>query len=122
MPWRAHALGKSGFMATCVAFMVLASNASAEILDFNCTLAGDSHSFRLTIDPTMGLVSNEGGNNGRRWAARVTEKDIAWDEVYDDRRGHVANHFVLDRTTGMLHGSDISSSNEIANAICQKGS
>ncbi|HWY60692.1 MAG TPA: hypothetical protein VNW15_02205, partial [Rhizomicrobium sp.] len=67
-----------GLLAACVTFIVLASSASAETLILNCTPVGDSHTFRVTVDPTLGIVSNEGGHSGRRWAALVTDKDIAW--------------------------------------------
>jgi hypothetical protein len=99
---------------------VLASNASAETLDLNCARAGGSSAFRLTVDPASGLVSNEGSLSGRRWAVLVNDKSITWDEVYDSRRGHIANHFVLDRATGTLRGTDVTNGGEILSAVCQK--
>jgi hypothetical protein len=85
-------------------------------------LASGSSNFRLTVDSASGLVSNESSMSGRRWAALVGDKDVTWNEIYDSHRGHIANHFVLDRTTGALHGADMADSSEIMNAVCQKGS
>jgi hypothetical protein len=113
---------RSGLLVGCVAFMVLASSASAEPLNFTCASADSSDTFRVTTDLSSDLISNEGGQSGRRWAAHVTDKDVTWDEIYDLRRGHVANHFVLDRTTGSLHGADMATSSEIMSAVCQKAS
>jgi hypothetical protein len=99
---------------------VLVLNASAETLDLNCAGAGGSSAFRLTVDPATGLLSNEGSPSGRRWAARVNDKSILWDEVYGSRRGHIANHFALDRATGTLRGTDVTNGGEVLSAICQK--
>lgn len=60
---------------------VLASSASAETLDLVCTLAGSSQTRPVAMDLAAGLVSNGTGYDGRRWAARVTDRDVTWDEI-----------------------------------------
>ena len=99
---------------------VLALNASAETLNLNCAGTGGSSAFRLALDPTIDLVSNEGSLSGRRWAARANDKSITWDEVYDSYGGHIANHFALDRTTGTLRATDMTNGGEVLSAVCQK--
>jgi hypothetical protein len=111
--------GRLAFWAVVLTFT---ASASAETLDLNCARAAGSSAFRLIVDSGAGLVSDEGGPSGRRWAARVDDKNIIWDEVYDSRRGHFANHFVLDRATGVLRGTDTTKGGEILSAICQKAS
>jgi hypothetical protein len=112
----------TGSLAFCAAFLTFTASASAETFDLNCARAAGSSAFRLTVDSGAGVVSNEGGLSGRRWPALVSDKDVIWDEVYNSRRGQIANHFVLDRATGALRGSDMASGSEILSAICQKAS
>ena len=97
--------------------------AVADSLDLSCATTDGSRTFGLTVDLSTGLVSNQGSNSGRRWAGRVTDGNVTWDEVYDERRGRIAEHFVLERPTGALHGTDIaggSSGRDILNAVCKK--
>ena len=114
-----------GFALAILALPFLPYAASAETLDLTCTSADSSHSWHLTVDLTSGLVSNDAGGSGRRWAARVTGNDISWDEAFDSRIGHTANHYAFDRATGSLRRTDMTrseSGREAVNAICQKAS
>jgi hypothetical protein len=108
------------FAALAVLFM--AGKAGAETLELTCTLADTGDRRPLAIDLGTGLVSNGMGYNARRWAARITDSEIAWDEIFDSRIGHVMNHYVLDRSSGALHGTDLtnSSAREIARAVCSR--
>jgi hypothetical protein len=112
----------AGALAFCAAFLTFTASASAETFDLHCAGPSGSPAFRLTVDSGTGLVSDESGLSGRRWGARVDDKNITWDEVYDSRRGHFANHFVFDRATGALHGTDVTKGGEILSAVCQKAS
>jgi hypothetical protein len=98
---------------------VLASNASAETLDLVCTLAGSSQTRAVAIDLATTLVVNGTGYEARRWPARVTDRDVTWDEIFDSRIGHSANHYVYERASGALHGTDVSG-REVLSAVCHK--
>jgi hypothetical protein len=103
----------------------LATAASAETLDLTCKATDSAQSQHLMIDLASGLVSNEASSSGRPWAARITGDNISWDEVYDSRIGHIANHYVFDRQTETLHRTDMTRSEngrEVVNAVCQKAS
>jgi hypothetical protein len=117
-----HIRSNTGFLVFCATFLTFTASAPAETLDLNCARASGSPAFRLIVDSGTGLVSDESGLSGRRWGARVDDKNITWDEVYDSRRGHFAHHFVLDRATGALHGTDVTKGGEILSAVCQKAS
>ncbi|MGH6872843.1 MAG: hypothetical protein ACREHE_15180 [Rhizomicrobium sp.] len=98
------------------------SGAQAETLNLTCTSADSSDARHIAIDLTSGLASNDTSSGGRRWAAVVTPNDVTWDEVYDSRGTHVANHYVLDRGTNVLHETDVARKREILTATCQKDS
>jgi len=102
-----------------------ASAVSAETLDLTCKATNGTQSQHLMIDLASGLVSNEASRGGRPWAARITGDNISWDEVFDSRIGHIANHYVFDRQTETLHRTDMTrseSGREVVNAACQKAS
>jgi hypothetical protein len=105
--------------ATVVASTILVSGASAETLDLTCRAADGSQSQRLRIDLTSNLVSYEGSLSGRSWAAHVSGGDFSWDEIFDSRIGHVANHYVYEAASGALHGTD-AGGGEIVSAVCHK--
>lgn len=112
-----------GIVMMVFGWVIQAPAAVADSLELSCATAGGSHTFALSVDLSTGLVSNQGGYSGRRWARRVTDDDVTWNEVYDDRRGHVAQHFVLERPTGTLHGTDMAgggSGTEILSAVCKE--
>lgn len=103
----------------------LPARASAEILDFNCLNADGSQSYHVAIDLASGLVSNGAGYSARRWAAVVSDKDVTWDEAFDARVGHTAHHYVLERATGVLQGTDTAGGRqgrEMLNLVCHKTS
>jgi len=120
MPPRSHVYGRIWLLGLCSFFVAWASSASAATLAFTCTPAIGASNFRVTVDPDSGLVLNGNSQGGRRWAAHVNDQNVTWDEIYNSHSFHIANHFVLDRTTGALHGADIASNNDIMNAVCQK--
>jgi hypothetical protein len=95
----------------------------ADILDLSCATTDSSRTFGLTVDRSTRLVSNQSSYSGRQWAAHVSDQDVVWDEIYDDRRGHVTQHYVLERPTGALHGTNVAgaiSGREILSAVCKK--
>jgi hypothetical protein len=98
---------------------VLASSATAETLDLICTLAGSSQVHPVTIDLATGLVANGTGYDARRWPARVTDHDVTWEESFDSRIGHSANHYVFERASGALRGTDVGG-REVVSAVCHK--
>jgi hypothetical protein len=103
----------------------LPSRAFAETLDLNCLNADGSQSYHVAIDLGSGLVSNGAGYNARRWAAVVSDKEVAWDEVFDARVGHTAHHYVLERASGVLRGTDTAGGGqgrEILNLVGHKTS
>ena len=61
MPLHEYIRANTGLFSFCVALLTFTANASAEALDLNCAGAGGSSTFRLTVDPATGLVSNGGG-------------------------------------------------------------
>jgi hypothetical protein len=113
-----------GLVATVIwTGAALAPGAAAETLDLTCTAPGTSQTQHVAIDLGTGLVRNDIGGSGRPWAAKVTDANISWDEVFDSRIGHTANHFVLDRSTGALHRTDMTHAqpvSETLNVLCQK--
>jgi hypothetical protein len=114
-----------GGMITLLVPTAGASFARAETLDLACSTADGSRAYHVTIDLAAGLVSNEAGRSARRWAAVVTDKDVTWDEEFDDRIGHTANHYVFERSTGTLRGTDMQSGGsgrEFLNAVCRNAS
>jgi hypothetical protein len=112
---------KRSLLIATLAVMFMAGEAEAETLDLTCTLAGKADRRPLVIDLGTGLVSNGTGYDARRWAARITDQEIVWDEIFDSRLGHVRNHYVLDRPSGALHGTDLANgAREIASAVCSR--
>lgn len=110
-----------GGLAASLLSIMMSGVAAAETLEMTCAAAGGSDGHRLTVDLGTGLVSNDAGGSGRRWAARVTGTEVTWDEVFDSRIGHSANHYSLDRNTGKLSGTEISSANhQVMIAGCRK--
>lgn len=98
---------------------VMASSAYAETLDLVCATASDSQPRSVVIDLTMALVFNGAGNDARRWPTRVTDKDVTWDEIFDSHIGHFANHYVYERASGALRGTDMAG-HEILSDVCHK--
>ena len=112
-------------VVTILAGAVWTSGASAETLDLSCMPADSTQVHHIVVDLSSGLVFNDSDRGSRRWAAVITDKDVTWDEVYDSRAGHSANHYVLDRQAGTLHGTDVThggTGHEVVNAMCQKTS
>jgi hypothetical protein len=97
------------------------SPASAETLSLICARANDSAGRHVVIDLTGGVVSNGAGYSAQRWVAVVTEKEVAWDENYASHRSRVSNHYVFDRQSNVLRGTD-AAGHEMLNAACQKAS
>ena len=111
------------FVGLAAAIFALGGSASAETLDLTCVNTDGSHSYRVAIDLESGLVSNGAGYDVRRWPAVVSDKDVAWDEVFDSRIGHIAHHYVFERASSVLRGTDMGNGGrEISNLACRKTS
>jgi hypothetical protein len=109
------------FFLGVVVLTGFASATAADTLDLACNSPDKAHDYRLFIDLASGLISSDAGQGARRWAAIITDKDVSWDEVYDSRIAHVAHHYVLDRATDTLHGTDMAGAGrEIVTAVCAK--
>ena len=105
------------------AMFALGGSASAETLDLTCVNTDGSQSYHVAIDLESALVSNGAGYDARRWPAVVRDKDVTWDEVFDRRIGHTAHHYVFERASGVLRGTDMGSGGrEILNLACRKAS
>ena len=88
-----------------------------------CTAPGSSQAQHVAVDLGTKLIRNDMGGSGRPWAAKITDTNISWDEVFDSRIGHTANHYVLDRSTGTLHRTDKTRAQPISetlDVVCQK--
>jgi len=110
------------FVRLAAGIFALAGSASAETLDLTCTNTDGSQSYHVAINLVSGVVSNGAGYAARRWPGIVSDKDVSWDEVFDRHIGHVAHHYVFERASGVLRGTDMDSGHEILNLACRKTS
>lgn len=111
------------FMGLAAAMFALSGSASAETLDLTCMNTDGSQSYHVAIDLAASLVSDGAGYDAKRWPVTVSDRDVMWDEVFDRHIGHTAHHYVFERASGVLRGTDTGNGGrEILNLACRKAS